>query len=159
MRNTPTELVLLEIAQGLQTLSKSTDLSKVITDAYGLKDSEIAKANDARAVIAKSDLFLADLKAKQDALADINERISVAQALDAKNKATQDDIAKRQGDLTIQAKKNADDAKANDTRSGALDKRERDVTARETAIKTTETDIQNTKADLKRRSAALTEGL
>ena len=68
MRNTQTDLVLLQIAEGLQNLAKNPDLSKSIAEAYALSEVEKAKADEAQAFIAQADQLRAELKQREDAI-------------------------------------------------------------------------------------------
>lgn len=106
-RNLPTELILLEIAQGLQTLAKNPDLSKTITDAYALNEAEQKKADEAKILMASADQLRAELKAREDAIANIDERIAEAKGIEASNEALIIALDKRKADLNRQADENA----------------------------------------------------
>lgn len=162
MRNTPTELVLLQIAEGLQNLAKNPDLSKTIKDAYALSEDEKAKSEEARAVIVQSDKFLADLKAQKDALADIEERISEAEKLENFNADTLKSIRQQQSENAQYEARNDTVAGANEKKSSELDAREKFILSREAKIHEAESGLRLAKADFKKRTdlmKAQAEGL
>lgn len=64
MRNVPTELILMEIARGLKNLDGKT-IDKQIKDAYGLMESEIKQAEEARAFIQNAKDIQANFDKKQ----------------------------------------------------------------------------------------------
>ncbi len=152
MRNIPTELVLLQIAEGLQTLVKNPDLSKIIQDTYTLMDSERTKADESRQIIANADKFLAGLKSKQDALANIDERISEAEKLENFNSDSLREIAKEKAKIIKDAQKNADDAVANAQEKKRLDGIAIDLQSKLKDAKEKEDRIKRTKDILKKRS-------
>ena len=100
MRNVPTELVLLQIAEGLKSLVENPDLSQIIKDAYSLSESEKAKADEARQLISEADSIRAELKKKEDDLLVINGRIKDAEKLEAFNADTLADIKARERALS-----------------------------------------------------------
>ena len=152
MRNTPTQLVLLEIAESLQQLIKNPDVSKSITDAYALMDSERAKAEDARNVMGKADKFLAEIKAKENALAVVNERIAEAGKLEKSNDDAMKKIAQLQSELDVYNKQNLANSKANELEKSRLVKERLDLEKRIDAVKEDEDKIKKVRADLKKRS-------
>ncbi len=114
MRNTPpTELMILEMAQGFQSLIKNPDLSKIIEDTYGLMDSQREKVREAEDIIRRADEFIADLNKKAEAYADIKQKISAAEKIESDNEETLKLISRRQRELDDQQERNKLDGEAN----------------------------------------------
>lgn len=151
-RNVPTELILLQIAEGLQTLAKNPDLSQIIKDANALSEAEKAKADDARATIANADQLLSDLKKKEDALADIGTRIAEAEKLENFNADTLRDISKRQNELNTQTQNNQVTASDNEKERRRLEEWQETLEDREDAVKLSEIESGQIKAELKNRA-------
>lgn len=155
MRNTPTELILLQIAEGLQSLAKNPDLSKTIKEAYALSEAEKSKADEARAIIAQADQFTADLKRKQDALVDIDTRIAEAKKIEAYN----EDEAKRLSILSNEISGREKAVKlveaANEDRTKRLMDFQAELNAREVDLDDKAGEVAKGKADLKKRADIL----
>lgn len=159
MRNTSTDLVLLQIAEGLQNLAKNPDLSKTITDAYALSEAERKTADESREFIAKADTLRAELKQREDAIADINERIAKAESVEAFNGDTFKLLNTKQNELDNQQKANEVVANANKAAQTELDKFQDLLDERESALLEGERNLEISKADLKKRSEIVTSQL
>lgn len=157
MRNTPTELVLLQIAEGLQTLAKNPDISAAIKDAYALSESEQKKADEARQIIASADAILADIKKREDALSHVEERIKEAEKLECFNADTLDSIRKQQAKIDSQEKINIANAKANEDESVRLKNISDALDDRADALANAEDNLAEARADLKKRADAMKE--
>lgn len=99
-RGAQTDVLLLEIAQGLANLQKDTNLSKKIKDAYALNEAEQKAFEDAQETISKSASFLAEIEKKKSELASVEDRIKAAVAVEEKNKSDAKDLDVRAGEIT-----------------------------------------------------------
>lgn len=155
MRNLPTELVLLKIAEGLQTLVADKNLSNVIKDAYALSSAEQKKAEEARDIIARADEIRADFKKREDALANIDERIAIAESLEKSNEDIAKSLEKKRSDLAVEERKNIADASINQIEKDRLDSLQQFLDERASALADSEAENNALKADLKRRANIL----
>lgn len=148
MRNTPVELVVLRIAEHLQTLVKNPDLSKKIKDAYALADTEQAKLDKAVQTMAKSDQLLADIKKREDALAVIDDRIKKSEELEKINNEQLKAIGSAQREIEKKIAETNDFAAKTDARSKKLAESELTLAKREAVLKQEEESIASRKAEL-----------
>lgn len=154
-RNVQTDLILLEIAEGLRSLSTDNDLSQKIKDAHALSDAEKAKADEARAVIAQAEQLRAELKQRENALVDVNTRVAEAKKIEDFNEDTLKKIAAIKNELDAQKDRNFQDAKKNDEERQRLEKVNDSVEVRESKVAEDEKEIAAIKADLKKRADAV----
>lgn len=152
MRNIPTELVILEIAQSLKSLISNPDLSKTIKNAYALADDEKAKAIEARGIIAQSAQFLADLEKQKSAFSDANERIEKANSAEKANADILKIIADKKTEVDNIAKKNNADAKANKAEIQRLEALSIALDDRAAALKISEDQVADMRINLKNRA-------
>lgn len=152
MRNLPVDIILMEIAQGLQTLIQNKDLNATIASAYALSDAEKAKAEQAAATIAQADDLLAGIKKKEDEFSSVNERLKAAQDLEAKNAEDLKTIAIKERDTASQQSENVANALANEAEKKRLAAIKDALIAKEADLNNSLQDVENTKAALKKRS-------
>lgn len=152
MRNVQTELVLLQIAQGLQSLVKNPDLSKSIKAYYELSETEKNQAEEARLLISKAGELRAELQRKEAEIGDVTTLIAQQKAIEKSNKERGEALNKLQGDLERQAEKNEIAAEANRQEAKRLESVAVALSARESRIKKDEEEIVQTRADLKKRA-------
>lgn len=157
MRNIPTQLVMLEIAEGLKTLIADKDLSKSISEAYALSDAEQKKAEEAKVIIASADSIRAELKAKEDTLADIDKRIEEAEKLEISNADMLKSIAKERSLLSAQKAALLTDSDANKKEALRLNNISAELDTRAEALTEGENELAEAKADFKRRTDAMKE--
>src|ERR1700748_738562 len=108
MRNTPTELVLLQIAEGLKSLIKNPDISEIVRKTYTLSEEEKAKAEEARLYMAQVDGIRKQIDSDKAKYDDVLQRIARAEALEAFNEDTLKTISKRSQELDAKEKANTD---------------------------------------------------
>ena len=147
-RNVPTELILLEIAEGLQSLAKNPDLSQRIKDAYALSEGEKSQAEEARAIIAKSKEFLDDLEKQKSQYADIEERIKQAERIEQVNNLSAKFLAKEKSEAERLIAKNSEKLQEISNANSALKLREDAVIEKELANKETENRLKEFEAKL-----------
>ncbi len=152
MRNTPTEIILLQIAEGLQSIIKNPDLSQTIKDANALLESEKLKAEDARQLIAQADAIREELKKREDALSIVNDQICQAEKLENFNSDTLREIAKKNADLDKKANQNLDDFKSNQIEKQELSDLRASLDERALFLKNSENEITDMKNDLIKRA-------
>lgn len=157
MRNIPTQLVMLEIAEGLKALIADKDLSKSIAEAYALSEEEQKKAEDAKAIIASADALMANIKKKEESLAIVDERIKKAEKLEKANTEALKSINKERVVLNAQAVANKTEAEANKKEAERLSGVSADLDARAEAVTKGEAELAEAKADFKRRTDAMKE--
>lgn len=154
-RGTNTDLILLQIAEGLQSLAKNPDLAQKIKDSYALNEAEQKQYEDALATIAKAEQITTDQAKREAAIVDVNILIAKQEKIEAFNDDTAKELSRQSMALQAQASQNAKDAADNakeDTRlhnvSAALDDRAEN-------LKEAEAQLAADQADLNRRITAI----
>lgn len=155
MRNVPTELILLQIAEGLQALVSNKDLGSTIKKAHALNEAEAQKLKEAYETISNAETIRNELKKREDSLADVAERIAKAEMLEAANADTLAGIRGHYKDIEARAKQNIADAEDNIKERGRLEKLTASLEKRLEAVKLEEQAIAAAKEDLKKRSEAM----
>jgi hypothetical protein len=133
-RNVQTNLVLLEIAEGLKKFIQDPNLEASIKEAYALTESEKANVAAAQKTLDDAEKLLADIAKRESELGDINKRINEANAIEELNKQA---LAK----ITAENK--------------ALDAREKLLKQKEEAIKISFDESEIKKAELVKLEATL----
>lgn len=157
MRNVPTELVLLQIAEGLQNLAKNPDLSKNIANAYALSKSEETKLNDARTLIANAAQIKAEFEKRENALKVVDERIAQAINQETQNTNTLKLITQKKNELDAQGRKNDTDSAANEAEKERLADLAESLENQQEELRIAQSDVDKIKSDLKRRSDAVAQ--
>lgn len=153
MRNVPTELVILEIAESLRRLIGNPDLSKIIKDAYALSEDEKAKSEEAKKIIARADQLFASLEEKEKAYSDIDTRIAKAKEAETVNEKTLFVIKHRQAEIDRLAKENSKNALENKKENDRLEMFKSALDSRAEQIKASEEKATRVKENMKKRAA------
>lgn len=103
-RNVQTNLVLLEIAEGLKKFIQDPNLEQSIKEAYALTEQEKENLAKAQKTLDDADALLADIAKRESELADINKRINEANAIEESNKNQLKDINKLLSQLEAKEK-------------------------------------------------------
>ncbi len=105
-RNINTQLVLLEIAEGLKEFIKNPNLEQSIKDAHALTEFEQNKLNEARKIMENADALLADMVKREDFLKSTQERVLQAEKLEELNQNTLREISRQESILSTENAKN-----------------------------------------------------
>lgn len=144
-----TELVLMEIAEGLSSLMKNPDLSEKISAAYAFNESERQQLEEARNIIATADDVRAQLEEKAKEYDDIGTRIEKEVALKRANEQLLESVKQeRQVHETMRVK---NENKSNELQGYAkeLDKKEQRLAAWQSDLEVAQQEIDKQRAEIK----------
>ncbi len=158
-RNIHTNLILLEIAEGLKEIIKNPNLEQAIKDAYSLSEAEKTAAEDARAIIDSAAEQLADIEKKKAELAVIDDRIAEANKLELFNENTLKDIAKKNAALLARENIIAKAGQDQEKRTKSIDEKEKALDSREALIFGKNAELIEYEARLNRAAAISQEAL
>ncbi len=149
------DLIMLGMAEALQKLVNNPDLSKTISEAYALSEAEKAKAAEAQEIIATADKITAEIKAREDVLLVVNDRIAEAKKIEAFNEDTLKAISERTKELDKREAKTIAAAAENETKEKSLEAKAEKIAEREESVKRAEQQITAAREDLKKRSEVI----
>jgi hypothetical protein len=158
-RNTQTNLVLLEIAQGLKELAKNPSLESSIKEAYELTEGEKLAYENALQTIANAESIKAELQAREDAIADIDKRIAEAEKLEAFNEDTLKSIQKQNSEIARAASKNAEDAVKNQKSLDEIEAKEAEFAIKLAALNDKEAALNEYESRLNKAASAAQDAL
>lgn len=141
-RNLPTELILMEIAQGLKNFDGKT-LEKEIKCAYGLIESESKQADEARAFIQKA----------KDIQADFDKQKEELDSIHRVKKEANDAIFTMQAEAAILEKKRLDV----ETASASLKQREIAVEKEKSSFLKWEAQLNQREIDMRGQEQTINE--
>jgi len=152
MRNIPTELILLEIVDGIQSLMKNPELLQSIRDAYAFSQVEKEKYEQALEVMKNADQFLADVKKKEEAYLNVEDRIAQAEQLAKSNFDAGKELERVRSLNERQAYLNDQDAEKNLLEAKRLSDFEIALNKREAKLNQERDELEKQKSDLKKRA-------
>jgi DNA repair exonuclease SbcCD ATPase subunit len=148
-RGTTTEILLMEIADGLSSLIKQPDLSNKIKEAYALNEAEQKAFEEAKATLSQAESLRAEITQKATKYQDIETKIK-------ENTLLLEDIKKSRSELMAINKINEStkndleaEKKALDEVSTALDKRQQKLDEFATALSAQATEIEAKKEEIR----------
>lgn len=150
-RNVPTEIILLEIANGLKTIISDGNLDKKISGLYALNEDEQKKFEDAQATIVQADQLKANLAAEAANYSDVSARLAKAEQQEGINNNSLTIIEDAKKDIEASRQKNEEDAKANENKATELSKYESDLDERDIELAKAKDEISELRTELQTR--------